>query len=78
MLSGIRGLIASIVLDIWLLLNNAYLIMNKIKLIIIDLYWFYNNKTDLRLGRFKYEKDEQLQEDFLLSLVPLEMFRQKS
>lgn len=58
MLFGIRGLIVSIVLDIWLLFNNVYLIMNKIKLIIIDLYWFYNNKIDLRLGRFKYEKDE--------------------
>lgn len=50
MLSGVRGLIARTVLAIELLFNNAYLIMNKMKLIIIiDLYWFYNNHTDLRI-----------------------------
>lgn len=57
MLSGVRELSASIVLDIRSLLNNAYLIISKIKLIlIIDLHWFYNNETDLRLGPFKYQK----------------------
>lgn len=31
--------------------------MNKMNLrIIIDLHWFYNNKTDLKLGIFKYKK----------------------
>ena len=60
MLSGVRGLIARTVLAIELLFNNAYLIMNKMKLIIIiDLYWFYNNHMDLRLGIFKYKKKKK-------------------